>query len=148
MCHLILKKQSNFGITTPFGHNRNAQWLRDAKNSGKTWKDKAKSLSPLRMWNIGSEEWKLRKTLGSDGIHRFLYKKLSKLHWRIANELYKILESGTLPEWLIACLPLMWKLRIGIFTEKIYDLLFQIMLLPDEQRVYRKEPRSQKRNCW
>ena len=35
-----------------------------------------------------------------DGVHGFWYKKLLKLHGRIATELQKTLRSGTVPECL------------------------------------------------
>ena len=38
----------------------------------------------------------------------------------------------------------MWKLRKGIFVEKIYSHPLQNMLLPNEQKVYRKESRGTK----
>ena len=44
----------------------------------------------------------------------------------------------------IACLPIMWKLLTGIFSEQIYDHLKDNNLLPDEQKGCRKRSRGTK----
>ena len=44
----------------------------------------------------------------------------------------------------IACLPMMWKLLTGVFTEKVYDHLLSNDLLPDEQKGCRKKSRGTK----
>ena len=44
----------------------------------------------------------------------------------------------------IACLPLMWKLLTGIFSEKMYQHLEDQSLLPDEQKGCRKNSRGTK----
>ena len=41
----------------------------------------------------------------------------------------------------ITCLPLMWKLLTGIFSEKLYDHLLSNKLLPDEQKGCQKKSR-------
>ena len=48
---------------TPAGHKRNTEQLREVKKGGKTCKDMAKSLSHLRMGNMESERWQVRKPL-------------------------------------------------------------------------------------
>ena len=40
--------------------------------------------------------------------------------------------------WLITCLPLVWKLLTGILADEIYDYLEKKMLLPEEQKWYRR----------
>ena len=42
------------------------------------------------------------KFTGSDGVHRFCYKKLSKPYGRVALDLEETLKLGTVPEWLTA----------------------------------------------
>ena len=42
------------------------------------------------------------KFTGSDGVHRFCYKKLSKPYGRVALDLEETLKLGTVPEWLKA----------------------------------------------
>ena len=44
----------------------------------------------------------------------------------------------------ITCLPLMWKLLTGIFSEKLYDHLLCNKLLPDEQKGCWKKSRGTK----
>ena len=111
------------------------------------------------------------KAPGPDGVSGFWYKKLSKLHGKIAIKLQKILESGRVPTWLmigatvlimkdpkkgkvtsnhrpIAYLLLMWKLLTRIFVEKICNHQdIQNMLLPNEQKAAGKNQEAQKSNC-
>ena len=44
----------------------------------------------------------------------------------------------------IACLPLMWKLLTGVFSEKLYKHLVDNKLLPDEQKGASKSSRCTK----
>ena len=45
---------------------------------------------------------------------------------------------------LITCLPLMWKLLLGIVTGEIYNHLEENDLLPDEQKGFRRNSRDTK----
>jgi len=77
------------------------------------------------------------------------------------------LSNGVVPEWMvkgrtvliqkdpakgsaasnyssIECLPLMWKLLSGIFSENIYNHLLENNLLPDEQKGCRNISRGTK----
>ena len=104
---------------------------------------------------------------GPDGIQGFWFKKFSSLHSRIAEGLQECLTQGWVPKWMtlgrtslfmkdpakgtaadnyrpIACLPLMWKLLTGIFSEKMYQHLEDQSLLPDEQKGCRKNSRGTK----
>ena len=58
----------------------------------------------------------------------------------------KDLKKGTVASFYrpIACLPIMWKLLTGMFSEKIYDHLDEQNLLPDEQKGCRKRSRGTK----
>ena len=74
------------------------------------------------------------------------------MHWRIASQFQDCLSEGQVPEWMvlgrtvlvikdpdkgnsagsycpITCLPLMWKLLIGIIAEELYEHLEQNGLL-------------------
>ena len=107
------------------------------------------------------------KAPGPDGIQGFWFKKFSSVHSRIAEGLQECLTQGWVPKWMtlgrtslfmkdpakgtaadnyrpIACLPLMWKLLTGIFSEKIYQHLEEKSLLPDEQKGCRKNSRGTK----
>ena len=44
----------------------------------------------------------------------------------------------------IACLPLMWKLLTSVLAEKVYTLLSEKNVLPDEQKGWRKNSRGTK----
>ena len=111
------------------------------------------------------------KAPGPDGVMGFWFKKLTALHHAIAVGLEVCLENGKVPDWMvkgrmvlvqkdsakgtvagnyrpIACLPLMWKLLAGIFSEEIYDHLKDNDLLPDEQKGCRKSHQGPRIICW
>ena len=90
----------------------------------------------------------------------FWFKNITALHHAMALGLDDCLKNGNVPDWMvkertvliqkdsakgtvaskyraIACLPIMWKLLIGIFVEETYDHLKDNNLLPDEQKGYR-----------
>ena len=85
----------------------------------------------------------------------------------LAQCLNKCVEEGNVPDWMvkgrtvliqkdqakgkvagnyrpITCLPLMWKLLTGIFSEKIYQHLEANVLLPEEQKGCSKRSRGTK----
>ena len=104
------------------------------------------------------------KSLGSDLV-QFWLKNFSSLHERIRLQLKECLDSKFVPSWLtrgrtpllrkdkskgnvasnyrpITCLPLMWKLLIGVIADRIYAHLDQEKLLPEEQKGSRKGSRG------
>ena len=104
---------------------------------------------------------------GLDVVHGFQYKKLSKLHGKIATELQETLEGGTQPELLMigrtifimkdakkgkvasnfrpnACLQLMWKLFTDIFAETTYNHFLHNPPPPNEKKGCREESRGVK----
>ena len=107
------------------------------------------------------------KAPGLDGVRGFWFKQFKFVHPRLVVALGNCLESGEVPEWMvngrtfliqkdpskgsiasnyrpIACLPLMWKLLTGIFSDKIYTHLESNGLLPEEQKGCRKGSKGTK----
>ena len=85
----------------------------------------------------------------------------------MANQLDECMRRGCVPEWMttgctvmlvkdiekgnnagnyrpITCLPLMWKLVISIIADLIYELLERTNLLPEQQKVCRRNSRGTK----
>lgn len=148
-------------------HEVEAEWIKEIEkdlrdinrqeNINITKEDIRKCTSKMACW----------KAPGLDGVQGFWFKKLNSLHDRVSNHLQKCLETGNVPSWMvkgktvlimkdprkgndvgnyrpIACLPLMWKLLTGIFSEKIYDHLERSDLFVDEQKGCRKNSRGTK----
>ena len=107
------------------------------------------------------------KAPGPDGVRGYWFKQLDCLHQPLVEAMQNCLDDGNVPEWMvqgrtvliqkdpekgteasnyrpIACLPLMWKLLSGIFSEKVYNHLLDNHLLPDEQKGCRKASRGTK----
>ena len=108
------------------------------------------------------------KAPGMDGVQVFWLKKLTSLYERIAEQLSLIVNrDASLPHWLtlgrtslylkdpkkwnavdnfrpISCLPMMWKLLIGVIADNVYENLENNELLPDEQKGCRQRTRSTK----
>ena len=105
------------------------------------------------------------KKPGPDLVQGFWFKNFSSLHKRVRLQLKECLDSGFAPSWLtrgrtsllqkdkskgivasnyrpITCLPLMWKLLIGVIADQIYVHLDQEKLLPEEQKGCRKGSRG------
>ena len=85
---------------TPSDHNRNAAWLSEVKNKLKDLERQSKisiSLGDVKHGIRRMASWKVTEP---DRVHGFWYEKLSKRHGKIATELQKTLERGTVPEWL------------------------------------------------
>ena len=89
------------------------------------------------------------KSPGSDLVQGFWLKNFSSLHERVRLQLKECLDNGFVPSWLtrgrtsllqkgnvasdyrtITCLPLMWKLLIGVIADQSYAHLDQEKLLP------------------
>ena len=102
--------------------------------------------------------WKLP---GPDLVQEFWLKNVSSLHGRVRSQLKECIYNGFVSSWLtkgrsallqkdkgkgniainyrpITCLPLMWKLLLGVIADQIYGNLYQQRLLPEEQKGCRK----------
>ena len=152
--------------------NRNAAWLRDIEddfsrvkqqeNVQITTGDVLKGIRKMSTWTTLT--W---KAPGPDGVQGFWFKKFTSVHQRIVEALSQCLNEGCVPDWMvkgrtvliqknpdkgtsaenfrpITCLPLMWKLLTGIFSESIYNHLEANCLLKDEQKGCRKKSRGTK----
>ena len=92
-----------------------------------------------------------------DLVKGFWLNNFSSLHGRVRSQLNEYLERDFVPSWLtkrrtfllqkhkikdnissnytpITCLPLMWKLLLGVIADQIYGHLDQQKLLPEEQK--------------
>ena len=97
----------------------------------------------------------------------YWFKAFDTLHKPIVNALQKCVVEGDVPEWIvtgrtvliqkdpakgtnarnygsIACLPLMWKLLLGMFVDRVYTQLLDYQLLLEEQKGERKKSRGTK----
>ena len=98
-------------------------------------------------------------------VQGFWLKNFGSLHGRVSLQLKERLDSGFVPSWLtrgrttllqkdkskgnvesnyrpLTCLPLMWKLLIGVIADQIYAQLDQEKMLPEEQKGCRKGSRG------
>ena len=94
------------------------------------------------------------KAPGKDGMQEHWLIKLTSLHPCIAKQLNHILDGERpLPDWMtlgsavdnyrpISCLPLTWKLMIGVLAEKIYSRLKRENVLPYEPKGCQKKSRG------
>ena len=105
------------------------------------------------------------KSPGPDLVQGFWLKNFTSLHERVRLQLNECLNSGFEPSWLtrgrtsllqkdrskdnvasnyrpITCLPLMWKLLIGVIANETYAYLDQEKLLSEEQKGCRKSSRG------
>ena len=105
------------------------------------------------------------KSPGPDLVHGFCLKNFYSLHERVRSKLKECLDNGFVPCWLtkgrtallhkdksqgniasnyrpLTCLPLMWKLLLGVIADQIYGHLNQEKLLPEEQEGCRKRSRG------
>ena len=141
-------------------HKRDVKWLKDLQRSQQEKVDITKeSLKKIlgRMPN-----W---KSPGLDLVQGFWLSNFSSLHGRVRSQLKECLDNGFAPSWLtkgrtallqkdknkrniagnyrpITCLPLMWKLLLGVIAYHIYGHLDHQELLPEEQKGCRKRSRG------
>lgn len=148
-------------------HNSDAEWLKVVKTehehlnkqeevniSMETLKDTLKRLSP----------W---KAPGPDGVQGYWVKRFTKLHERLCEQLQKILEQGSPPEWMvkgrtvlilkdpakgnvasnfrpITCLPIVWKVMTSVLSDRIYTHLEGQSVMPWEQKGCQRRTRATK----
>ena len=94
-----------------------------------------------------------------------ILKKAIIIHSQLKQHLQELVNAGAVPTWMtevgtvlimivkgtavgnyrpIACLPLMWKLLTSIFSEAIYGHLSCLEIMPNEQKLCRKNSRGTK----
>ena len=153
--------------SNPVTHNRDADWLSDSRNRLRRVERQQDVVIGVADVKGGIRRMTNWKAPGPDGVQGFWFKKFTSVHVAIAEGLQDCLQSGDVPEWMtvgrtslfmkdpvkgpvadnyrpIACLPMMWKLLTGIFSEKIYEHLDVNKLLPDQQKGCRKRSRGTK----
>ena len=153
--------------SNPVTHNRNAEWIEETKRKNRRIQRQEDVVIEVGEVKAGIRRMTNWKAPGPDGVQGFWFKKFTNVHGAIADGLRDCLARGEVPEWMtegrtslfmkdlakgpvadnyrpIACLPMMWKLLTGIFSEKIYDHLDGNKLLPDEQKGCRKRSRGTK----
>ena len=153
--------------SNPVEHNRKAEWISKVKQDLAGVEQQDDLVIGVEEVRAGVRRMTNWRAPGPDGIQGFWFKKFSSLHSRIADGLQECLTQGWVPKWMtlgrtslfmkdpakgtaadnyrpIACLPLMWKLLTGIFSEKMYQHLEDQSLLPDEQKGCRKNSRGTK----
>ena len=97
------------------------------------------------------------KSPGPDFAQGFQLNNFSSFHGRVRSQIKECLDSDFRPKWLtkgrpallqkdkrkgniasnyrpITCLPLMWKLLLGVIADLIYGHLNQQKLLPKEEK--------------
>ena len=131
-------------------HHRETRWLKELK-------EELYNIEQQEDLTINGEKLKvvLRKLAnwkapGPDGVHGFWFKRFSSLHAQLAIKLNECLVAGEVPDWMtkgrtvlinyrpITCLPLMWKILIGVIAEEVYKSLEEREILPEEQKGCRK----------
>ena len=128
-------------------HKKDAKWLKDLQSEVNVKKQEKINITTGSLKKILSRmpNW---KSPGQDLVLGFWLKNFSSLHERVRLQLKECLDSGFAPSWLttnyrpIICLPLMWKLLIGVIADQIYAHLDQEKLLPEEQKWCRKGSRG------
>ena len=148
-------------------HNENAVWLADIQERLKNINKQENIVINKEDVVAGIRKMTNWKSPGPDGVQGFWFKRLHVMHDRISKHLQSCLDDSDVPEWMtkgktvlivkdpqkgnrvdnfrpIACLPLMWKLLTGIFSERIYKHLESNELLVDEQKGCRKKSRGTK----
>ena len=145
-------------------HKKDAKWLQDLRSEVNVKKQELIDITTGSLKKILGRmpNW---KSPGPDLVQGFWLKNFSSLHERVRLQLQECLDSGFVPSWLtrgrtsllqkdknkgnvasnyrpITCLPLMWKLLIGVIADQIYVHLDQEKLLPEEQKGCRKGSRE------
>ena len=126
-------------------HNRDAKWLKNLQGEVNVTKQEKVDLTEESLKKILGRmlNW---KSTGLELVQGFWLKNFSSLHGRVRSQLKECLDSGFVPSWLtrgrtallqkdktksniasnyrpITCLPLMWKLLLGVIADQIYGHL-------------------------
>ena len=148
-------------------HNKRAEWLEELRNNKPNVLQNDIEIT-TRMVKQQVKKISNWKAPGPDGVQGFWIKKLTSLHERIASQLNDlIINEKVIPSWMttgktvlcqkdptkgnavdnyrpISCLPLMWKLMIGIISETVYMFLDENEMLPEEQKGCKRNSRGKK----
>ena len=143
----------------PVDYNSGADWLKEVEERVSVVQKQhdivIKQLRKIANW----------KAPGPDGLQGFWLKSFTSCIERIDLQLQDCLTTFQIPEWFtigrttlilkdkekgniasnfrpITCLPLMWKLCIGIMGDGLYNHLEEKRLLPEEQKGCRKKSRG------
>ncbi|MEM7264391.1 MAG: reverse transcriptase domain-containing protein [Pseudomonadota bacterium] len=153
--------------STETNHDSQAVWIEEVEHELARVQKQQNIRITREDINNATRKFANWKAPGPDGVQGFWFKKLPAMHGKIATHLQQCLDTGNVPEWMtkgktvlvikdplkgnevgnyrpIACLPIMWKLMTGIFSEKIYQHLDQNELLVEEQKGCRKNSRGTK----
>ena len=107
------------------------------------------------------------KAPGPDEVHGYWLKNFRALHQRMAEQLQYCINNHQAPEWMttgrtalvqkdkskgniasnyrkITCLPIMWKLPMGIINERLYNYLEKTSTIPHQQKGCRRKSRGTK----
>ena len=143
-----------------WGQNKDAKWLKNLQSEVIVAKQERIDITKENSKKILGRmpNW---KSLGPELVQGFWLNNFSSLHGRVRSQLKECLDSGFVPSWLtkgrtallykdknkgniasnyrpITCLPLMWKLLLGVIADQIYGHLDQQKLLSEEQRMQEK----------
>ena len=137
-------------------HNESADWIQKVAEEIQGNRQQNIEITPTtikeRIQKMAN--W---KTPGSDGVHGYWIKMLVSMQERITFHMLSCITRGEVPDWTktggavllmkdkskrnqvsndnpITCLPLMWKLFIGILADEIYNNLEKNDLLLEEQK--------------
>ena len=101
------------------------------------------------------------KAPGPNEVHGFWLKNFRALHQIMAEQLQHCINNHQAPEWMttgrtalvqkdkskgnvasnyrpITCLPIMWKLVIGIISERLYNYVEETDTIPHQQKSCRR----------
>ena len=137
-------------------HNESADWIQKVAEEIQGNRQQNIEITPTtikeRIQKMAN--W---KTPGSDGVHGYWIKMLVSMQERITFHMLSCISRGEVPDWTktggavllmkdkskrnqvsndnpITCLPLIWKLFIGIEADEIYNNLEKNDLLLEEQK--------------
>ena len=147
-------KQFGGNICSQSGyHKKDTKWLQDLQSEVNVEKQEKTDITrgSLKKMLDRMPNW---KSPGPDLVQWFWLKNFNSLHERVRLQLKECLDSGFVPSWMtrgrtlllqkdkskgnvasnyrpITCLPLLWKLLIGVIADQIYAHLHQEKLLPE-----------------
>lgn len=148
-------------------HNHKAEWLEKLRTECE-YEKQEDIIITKEMITRQSKKIPNWKAPGRDGVQGFWLKRLSSLHERIAVQFNELLSGQkSIPDWLtygktvlcqkdrskgsavdnyrpISCLPLMWKLLTGVFSDQLYNYLESEKILPEEQKGCKRNTRGTK----
>lgn len=142
-------------------HNERASWLEEVELEFSTTEVQEDIIITVKEIKTGVSKMANWKAAGPDQVQGYWFKKMTGLHPRLQLYLQDCVCQGNVPEWMVrgrtvliqkdptkgtqdsnyrpnVCLPMMWKLLIGIMGEKLYWQLERNGLREDKQKGCRK----------